>query len=174
MSRRFVLWAWLLLTGGLPAVWVLGVGSTKAEVTKPEAISEAVKTVRTNPPAPGPDDARIAYVVAGLLEHHHFLQHPFDDEFSSKFLDRYLETLDPQHLHFTQEDLAEFERYRTRLDNLTRVGIRRRLTEFLTDFTSAWLSALPMPGHCCRRNSLLSTPMNAWPATVKTPPTRAI
>ncbi|MCU0784047.1 MAG: carboxy terminal-processing peptidase, partial [Verrucomicrobia bacterium] len=36
-----------------------------------------------------------------------------------KFFERYLETLDPQHLHFTQEDLAEFDHYRLRLDNLT-------------------------------------------------------
>lgn len=108
---------WLLVAGGLPALWVLGAGNAK-----PEAIAEAVTIARTNLPAPGPDDARIAYVAARLLEGQHFLQHPLDDEFSAKFLDRYLETLDPQHLHFTQEDLAEFERYRTRLDDLTHVG----------------------------------------------------
>lgn len=73
----------------------------------------------TNRLAPGPHDGRIAFVVARLLERAHYLQHPFDDEFSSKFLDRYLEMLDPQHLHFTQQDLAEFERYRTQLDDLT-------------------------------------------------------
>lgn len=111
---------WLLLAGGLPAVWVLGAGRTEAP--KPEVIAEAVNTTRTNLPAPGPDDARIAFVAAKLLEGQHFLQHPFDDEFSAKFLDRYLETLDPQHLHFTQEDLAEFDRYRTKLDDLTRMG----------------------------------------------------
>lgn len=112
----------LLLVGGLPAAWVLGAGGAKSEASKLEAIAEAVKIARTNQPAPGPDDARIAYVAAGLLERQHFLQHPFDDEFSAKFLDRYLETLDPQHLHFTQEDLADFENYRSRLDDLTRVG----------------------------------------------------
>ncbi len=111
-----------LLVGGLPVVWVFAATSPKAEVPKPEAIADALQIARTNPPAPGPDDARIAYFTAGLLESQHFLKHPFDDEFSAKFLDRYLETLDPQHLHFTQADLAEFEHYRTRLDDLTRVG----------------------------------------------------
>ena len=38
---------------------------------------------------------------------------------SSQFLDRYLEMLDPQHIHFTQADLAEFEPYRTNLNHLT-------------------------------------------------------
>ncbi len=140
MSRRFVIAIWLLLVGALPTAWVLGAargaagdgsaqkaatlaaGKAKAETLKPEALAEVVKIARTNPPAPGPDDSRIAYVAAGLLERQHFLQHPFDDEFSAKFLDRYLETLDPQHLHFTQEDIAEFEQYRDRLDDLTRVG----------------------------------------------------
>jgi carboxyl-terminal processing protease len=122
MSRRFILLVWLLLVGGLPGVWVFAAASSKAEVIKPEAIADALKIARTNLPAPSLDDARIAYATAGLLERQHFLNHPFDDEFSDKFLDRYLEALDPQHLHFTQEDLAEFERYRTRLDDLTRVG----------------------------------------------------
>lgn len=122
MSRRFVFIICLLLVGGLPAAWVLGAGGAKTEAPKLEAIAEAVKIARTNQPAPGPDDARIAYVAAGLLERQHFLQHPFDDEFSAKFLERYLETLDPQHLHFTQDDLAEFEHYRNRLDDLTRLG----------------------------------------------------
>ena len=122
MTRRFAKWVWLFVVSGLPVFWVLGATGAKSEAPKPEAIAEAVKIVRTNLPAPGPDDARIAYVATRMLEQQHFLQHPLDDEFSSKFLDRYLETLDPQHLHFTQEDLAEFERYRTRLDDLTHVG----------------------------------------------------
>lgn len=113
---------WLLLIGGLPGVWVFAAASPKTEVTKPDAIADAVIVPRTNLPAPGPDDARIAYIAAGLLENQHFLKHPFDDEFSDKFLDRYLDTLDPQHLHFTQADLAEFERYRTKLDDLTHMG----------------------------------------------------
>src|SRR5262249_10141976 len=49
----------------------------------------------------------------------HYLRPRFDDTVSSKFLDRYLETLDPQHLHFLQSDLAGFEAYRTNLDHLT-------------------------------------------------------
>ena len=35
-----------------------------------------------------------------------------------KFLDRYLDTLDPQHIHFLQSDLADFEPWRTNLDRM--------------------------------------------------------
>jgi carboxyl-terminal processing protease len=68
---------------------------------------------------PGPDDGSIAMVVGRMLEQGHYTQHPFNDEMSGKMLDRYLNTLDPQHIHFLQTDLEKFELYRDRLDNLT-------------------------------------------------------
>lgn len=89
---------------------------------------------------PGPEDGGIAMVVGRLLEQGHFSQHPFDNEMSARMLDRYLNTLDPQHIHFLQTDLDKFELYRDRLDNLTLRGdtwpgyeiflvFRQRLTE---------------------------------------------
>jgi carboxyl-terminal processing protease len=71
------------------------------------------------PVAPGPVDGRIAFLTAQMLEQFQYLNQTFDSKLSSKFLDHYLEYLDPQHMHFTQEDLAEFEPYRTNLDKLT-------------------------------------------------------
>jgi carboxyl-terminal processing protease len=68
---------------------------------------------------PGPQDGRIAFYAAALLERIHYSHHPFDTSISRAFLDRYIETLDPQHLHFLQPDLAQFEQYRTNLDHLT-------------------------------------------------------
>lgn len=73
----------------------------------------------THSVGPGPNDGHIAFITAAMLQHVHYLHHRLDDAISEKFFDRYLETLDPQHLHFTQEDITEFERYRDRLDNLT-------------------------------------------------------
>jgi len=73
---------------------------------------------------PGPADGHIAAVTAHILTNHHYLKKPFDASVSSQFLDRYLETLDPRHLHFTRGDLAEFERYRTNLNRLTMPGRR--------------------------------------------------
>ena len=49
-----------------------------------------------------------------MLEQSHYLRHPFNDEFSSKMLDRYLNLLDPQHIHFLQTDLDKFEPYRAK------------------------------------------------------------
>lgn len=69
--------------------------------------------------SPGLDDGRIAYVVAKLLEVKHYRQLYMDDEVSEQFFDRYINLLDPQHLHFTRADLAEWEDYRHTLDDLT-------------------------------------------------------
>ncbi len=68
---------------------------------------------------PGPNDGRIAYVTARLMEEYHYSQQPLDGEMSKKFFDGYMEALDPQHLHFLQSDIAEFAHYRTNLDTLT-------------------------------------------------------
>jgi carboxyl-terminal processing protease len=68
---------------------------------------------------PGPNDGTVAFLTSRLLEQLHYSHHPFDDSISGALLDRYLESLDPRHMHFLQSDLDQFERYRTRLDNLT-------------------------------------------------------
>ena len=67
----------------------------------------------------GPNDSNIARVVSMILERGHYLRQPLDDEISSKFLDRYLDSFDNLHIYFTKSDLDEFEKYRTRLDDLT-------------------------------------------------------
>src|SRR5512134_477597 len=84
----------------------------------------ATSTNAVRPIGPSPIDGQIAAVTAYMLTNYHYLKKPFDDSVSSQFLDRYLETLDPQHIHFTQVDLAEFEPYRTNLDDLTNTGRR--------------------------------------------------
>jgi carboxyl-terminal processing protease len=89
-------------------------------------------TGNTNAPArfaPNPNDGRIAYVAARLLETYHYSQHPLDAEISQKFFDGYLDTLDPQHLYFLKSDITEFAPFRTNLDTLT---INNRGTADLT------------------------------------------
>jgi carboxyl-terminal processing protease len=91
-----------------------------------------------HPVKPGPIDGEIATTTARLLERFHYLRPHFDATTSSKFLDRYLETLDPQHLHFLQSDIAQFEVYRTNLDRLTlpegRAGDTRPACEIFNRF----------------------------------------
>src|SRR6266496_2382946 len=83
------------------------------------AADSADKATNAAPVTPGRTDGRIAFVTAKLLQLSHYSRQPFDAAVSSKFFDRYLETLDREHLQFLQTDLAEFEHYRTNLGKLT-------------------------------------------------------
>ena len=71
---------------------------------------------------PGPNDPKIAYITARLLELYHYSQRPLDTELAGKFFNGYIDSLDPRHEHFLQSDLAEFAVYRTNLDGLTMNG----------------------------------------------------
>jgi carboxyl-terminal processing protease len=66
-----------------------------------------------------PTSVNIARTVAGMLEEYQYSLHPFDQEIASRFLDRYLDALDYSHIYFLKSDLADFEIYRTNLQNLT-------------------------------------------------------
>lgn len=56
-----------------------------------------------------------------MLEQFHYLHLVFDKDVSSKCFDLYINTFDPQHLHFLQSDTNDFETYRFRLGELTKV-----------------------------------------------------
>ncbi len=83
----------------------------------------------------GPTDANIVKVVSEILQSQHYLRLKFNDQLSSKFFDRYLDSLDNVRIYFTQEDLEEFEKYRNRLDDLSlRRGDATPAREIFTRF----------------------------------------
>jgi len=95
-------------------------------VTVALALVAGCETALTPPAAPlltavkpGPNDARIAFWTARLLEEYHYRQRPLDRELSEKFFDGYIDSLDPRHENFFQTDLAEFADFREHLDSLT-------------------------------------------------------
>jgi len=72
----------------------------------------------TAAPAPSPADtteANITLVTAGFLERSQLSHHPLDTELAGKFLDRYLDELDPSRSLLLQSDLKEFSSFRATL-----------------------------------------------------------
>ena len=65
---------------------------------------------------PGKEQRQTALIVNRVLQKYHYRKVSLDDELSSHILDKYLESLDPNKSFFTQDDIAEFEKYRTKLD----------------------------------------------------------
>src|SRR6266478_2904840 len=72
--------------------------------------------------AQGKTEANIAKLAARILEQSQYTHHPLDEEISAKFLDRYMEQLDGQHLTFLQSDVDEFAPYRASLGELIKAG----------------------------------------------------
>jgi len=106
------------------AGFIIIAGCTAPKTVPPQPatqpnVSPALMTQTNIPLAPGPNDARITYVTARLLEEFHYSQQPLDTEISEKFFDGYLETLDLRRENFLQSDIAEFTHYRTNLDTFT-------------------------------------------------------
>ena len=56
------------------------------------------------------------------LEQRHYAKHPYDDGMSSTHLDSYIESLDRGKMFFTAADIAEFEKYRTVMDDQLHEG----------------------------------------------------
>ncbi len=51
------------------------------------------------------------------LRYLHYSPKDLDDAYSEKIFDGYLKVLDPNKVYFTQADIAEFEKYRYKIDN---------------------------------------------------------
>ncbi len=64
----------------------------------------------------------ISRAVYHLAERFHYGQAAFDDDLSSKILDRYLESLDGNRQYFLAGDIASFEAYRKSIDDAVREG----------------------------------------------------
>lgn len=167
LNGRF---AWL---AGLGLGWLVALRADVAPVEPPPSETPPSKLAQTEsagdplrdlitftarydqavPLLPGAYDSDITRLTARILENMHYSRHPLDAEYAGRFFQRYLELLDPQHFHFTQEDLKEFERYRERLAELTlRQGDTRPANEIFARYLQrvdqrvAWVARLLQEG----------------------------
>ena len=59
---------------------------------------------------------RAALIITHIMAKYHYRKEPLDDVLSSRILDSYLDSLDGNRSFFLKQDIADFERYRYRLD----------------------------------------------------------
>src|SRR5260221_13096960 len=105
----------VLLLGSLLASTLTG----RAAVETVETTLVSSRHTNATPLIEGPNDPSIVKFVTQILRRQHYLRLAINDEASSKFFDRYLDSLDAMHLYFLQSDVQEFETYRYKLDDLT-------------------------------------------------------
>ena len=66
---------------------------------------------------PGPYHPAVSNLVASLLDYQHYEPQRFDDALSSRWLERYLDALDFNHMIFLASDIEEFDRFRDVMDD---------------------------------------------------------
>ncbi|WAJ36222.1 carboxy terminal-processing peptidase [Pseudomonas sp. GOM7] len=71
---------------------------------------------------PDRDQVVASLNVVELLRRHHYNKPPLNDERSIKIYDNYLKLLDPTRSYFTAADIAEFDQWRTKFDDLLKSG----------------------------------------------------
>jgi len=76
-------------------------------------------------------DAAVTVLTTQILEKSQFAHQQLDDELAGKFLDRYLDTLDGNHMIFLKSDLDEFSGSRKSLAETTRKQGDTKLAHFI-------------------------------------------
>jgi carboxyl-terminal processing protease len=82
----------------------------------------AKPTPATETLEPSDRHGKISRLVTTLFERSHYRRMPVDDVTSSRMLDSYLEALDGNRQYFLAADIAEFEAWRTNLDDAVKRG----------------------------------------------------
>jgi carboxyl-terminal processing protease len=72
--------------------------------------------------APTERQRMVARRIGAILEEAHYRRATIDDKMSAEIYERYLEFLDGQRSYFLTSDLAEFEQYRYRFDDMIHTG----------------------------------------------------
>lgn len=85
-----------------------------AVVAKPTPAAETL--------APSDRHGKISRLVTTLFERSHYQRTPVDDVASAQMLDGYLDALDGNRQYFLESDIAEFEAWRTDLDDAVKRG----------------------------------------------------
>ncbi len=84
------------------------------------------------------NDETTTKLVCSMVQKFHVSQRPIDDQISAKLLDRFLKSLDPQKLYFTEPDIAEFMKSKTSLDDQVKAGN----TQFAYDTWDVYLQRI--------------------------------
>ena len=84
------------------------------------AYAQAAIPADTTELKPKPVYGKEAKVISFILDNNHYRKISLNDSLSSVILDQYLEALDNNKTYFTAEDVAAFEKFRNRIDDLTR------------------------------------------------------
>jgi carboxyl-terminal processing protease len=109
--RRFSAWiAALLMTAAALAVVSATPAPPSSSLLPPGAVT------------PSDNQRAVARKIGEILERYHYRHATIDGHFSSQVYERYLDFLDGQRSYFLASDIAEFEPWRMRFDEMIHTG----------------------------------------------------
>ncbi len=82
----------------------------------------ATLPVPSTPLEPLPQHSVSTRIITQLINEYHYREIELDDQQSQEILKKYLTTLDPNRSFFTQQDIADFDRYQLTLDDALKSG----------------------------------------------------
>lgn len=85
-------------------------------------LTTASALVIDNPVNPAPKHQQESKMLVQLMDELHYQSKPLDDALSGKILDEYIAVLDPNKMYFLSTDIADFERWRTQMDDFIKAG----------------------------------------------------
>lgn len=107
-----------------PASWLAATALSVVVLTLGSSTQAPASTSMLPPGALAPADRQrlVARRVGTILEEAHYRRAAIDDRMSAEVFERYLEFLDGQKSYFLASDVAEFQEYRLRFDDMIRTG----------------------------------------------------
>ena len=144
-----------LVTGGLFFNQVMGAASVTASTP---ATTNATAVALT----PSREQALVSRQVATLLDRHHYLNMPLDEQVSLRMFDMLIDNLDAEHSLFLQSDIDQFkQKYAANLGRYLKTGdlrpffeIYQRYQQQLTLFNQYMLTQLQQPQNLQRDDSI--------------------
>lgn len=73
-------------------------------------------------------------LIQAIIARYHYKKTPLDDSLSSAIFDRYLKALDYNKSYFLQSEVNDYEKYRTKIDNMLQDGDLTALYEIYNTF----------------------------------------
>jgi carboxyl-terminal processing protease len=116
-SRRIAGWLTASVLATLAVLVLADSGSARAPSSSPPAAILPAGAL-----APTDNQKATARKVGRILEEAHYSRAPIDKKMSEQVFNRYLDFLDGQHSYFLASDIAEFQAYRFKFDDMIRTG----------------------------------------------------
>ncbi|MFQ5549041.1 MAG: carboxy terminal-processing peptidase [Woeseia sp.] len=99
---------------------IVGLLALPGFAASPAAISATPAIISDDDLGPALRHEKIGQLVSEFIQKSHYLHAAVDDDLSSMVLDRYVSALDSNRMYLLASDVASFESYRYRLDDMVR------------------------------------------------------